>query len=129
VAGRPFALEIELSSKADWAPGTFVFPGALGLDIREPRGPSIALAELTLDDPVLGTYRADVTLPQAGRFVVQVVAPDGGDFATAVASITAEAEIVPVAPTGGLDPLVVSGAILIAALMVGLGLYALRRAG
>jgi hypothetical protein len=129
VAGLPFALEIELSPKADWEPGTFRFPDSLGLDIREPRGPSVALAEATLDDPALGTYRAQVTLPLAGRFVVQVVAPDGGDFATAVRSITADAESTPVAPTGGIDPLVIAATILIAALIVGLGLYALRRAG
>lgn len=129
IAGRPFTLEIELSPKADWEPGTFSFPDTLDLDVREPRGPSVAMAEATLVDAEGGMYRAEVTLPEAGRYVLQVVAPEGGPFATGVLSIAAEAEAALPEPSAGLEPIVVVGAALAVTAVLGLGLYLLRRAG
>jgi hypothetical protein len=128
VAGRPFELEITLSPNADWEPGAFVYPAELVLDVREARGDSIGDVPAVLVDPADGIYRASVTLPEATRYVLQV-GSGGNAFATGMETIAALSQpIVPEAGPGP-DPLVIAALGLGAVALLGLGLFALRRAG
>lgn len=128
VAGRPFELEIALTPNADWEPGAFEYPAELVVDVREARGDSIDLVPASLVDPADGIYQASVTLPEATRYVLQVGVGDEL-FTRGVETIAAVPEPVLPEPGSGPDPLLVVAIGLGAVALVGVGLFALRRAG
>jgi hypothetical protein len=128
VAGRPFELEIALSPNADWEPGAFQYPAELVVDVREARGDSIDVVPAHLVDPADGIYQASVTLPEATRYVLQVGVGDEL-FARGVETIAAVPEPILPEPGSGPDPLLVVAVGLGAVVLVGIGLFALRRAG
>jgi hypothetical protein len=77
-ADAPTNLSVVVRARANWA--SVPLPADIVVRAREPRGPNVAAATLTLADPASGTYRGSITIPRTGELVLEAATDtDGGD--------------------------------------------------
>jgi hypothetical protein len=94
-AGVPAQLRVVVAPSADWA--SFRLPAQVVVRAREPRGPNLATATLSLVDAATGTYEGPITIPRAGDLVLEAATDaDGGDatrFGTSMRPVTVAAGV------------------------------------
>src|SRR5205814_5027001 len=102
IARQPATIEADLRGRIDW-PALPATPDHLVLEVRVPQGPVVAEVALEASPPGSGHFAGQVTLSQAGDYVVQVAAienPGPGDlFGTALRRLTVQPASTPVATT------------------------------
>ena len=74
IAGRPTQVAVVLRPKAAWEPGAFTMPDRLFVQVRIPRGATLASVPATLADAAEGRYLATITLPDPGPYILEVAA-------------------------------------------------------
>lgn len=77
VAGEPSTVDLTLQPKVAWP--DFEAPAQLVLVVREPRADPIAEEPARLVDAATGTYRTEVTVPAAGRYILEAATAEGSD--------------------------------------------------
>ncbi len=138
VAGRPTQVAVVLRPKAAWEPGTFTMPDRLFVEVRIPRGATLASVPATLEDAAQGRYVATISLPDPGPYILEVAAtadPSSAvSFDASIARVTAipadEATAAPPSASGATDgagPIVPAVLLLVALLLVGGLVLVVRR--
>jgi hypothetical protein len=107
IAGQPIAVSILLEPNVGWSGATFATPDHVILQLRKPRADVIDQVVAAAGNRLL-RYEAELTLPEAKVYVLEVAEDRGGTagevFGASLIPITAEAastEAVPAIDGGG----------------------------
>lgn len=136
IAGEPTEVSILLQPNVSWSGASFATPDKLFLQVREPRADVIDQLVATAGNRLL-RYEAELTLPEAKDYLLQVAEDRGGSpgdvFGASLVAITAAAAPTRTAPATdsaglGTDVLIVAGLAGVVALAAVTLFVAMRRA-
>jgi hypothetical protein len=107
IAGQPAPVSILLQPNVGWSGASFATPDQVILQVREPRADVIDQVEATLGNRQL-RYEAELTLPEARDYVLQVAEDRGGAagevFGASLIPVTAAAAPTEAAQVSGEGP-------------------------
>ncbi|HET7702033.1 MAG TPA: hypothetical protein VFK35_01425 [Candidatus Limnocylindrales bacterium] len=78
VVGRPVALELDLTPRAEWDVATLGLPDRLLARVRPVRGSVLASVELRRAGGVDAPYGGSIVIPEAGDLVLEAAVPGNG---------------------------------------------------